>query len=77
MSASVSICIAYVHSVYVEKQALDALFLLLFLWLLGWFNLVNAVFLCDHTTSCEAYSFMSDAYAGFPQVLESWKSPGI
>ena len=43
---------------------LVALLFLVFL-LLGWFNLVQAVFLCDHTTGCEAHSFMTDGYGIF------------
>ena len=31
----------------------------------GWFNLVYSVFLCDHTTGCDDYSFITNEYGIF------------
>ena len=48
---------------YFEKHAHGAIVVVVVM--LEWFNLAYAVFLCDYTTSCEAYSFTTDEYGIF------------
>ena len=39
------------------------------------YNSVDAVFLCDHTSSCEAYSFITDRYWIFNVMIELYMFP--
>ena len=56
-----SISIVHIHSIFSETCS----WCFLSVFPLAWVNLVYAVFLCDHTTGCEAYSFMTDGYGIF------------
>ena len=55
--------IQHTFTPYFEKHARGTFFS--FSSPLGRFNLAHAVFLCDHTSSCEAYSFTTDGYGIF------------
>ena len=58
-----SLSVTRIHSIF-QKHAFGA-FLFSLSLPLGRFNVVYAVFVCDHTTGCEACSFMTDGYMGF------------
>ena len=56
---NVNVHLYSVHSLHIKKNIL----VVLFPHHLGGFNVCSI--LCDHTTSCEAYSFMTDGYRIF------------